>query len=130
VKKALLYFSLFVYLIGAINLTGKLHYCGGHLESFRLAGMQPSSCCGDTENEMSDCCKNIRIHAHINNHNLHQHPTFEFLSLEVFLPAEETLFFIQQQTPKNDTSLQFTLPERPPPQEKSPLYIKHRVLRI
>jgi hypothetical protein len=49
--------GMFLYLAAAVGIPVFQHYCGGELENVS-AYTKPDSCCGDEENEPSDCCHN------------------------------------------------------------------------
>jgi hypothetical protein len=60
VKRALKYFFglvVAVYMISNTGIPVYYHYCGGELESVN-ALFKSTSCCGDDEDENSDCCQN------------------------------------------------------------------------
>lgn len=46
-----------VYLMGNIGIPVYYHYCGGELESIN-AMFKNDNCCGEEEEEDSDCCQN------------------------------------------------------------------------
>ena len=49
-----------VYVFAGVGMPVYLHYCGGNLEEVSYL-VKANNCCGETEEEAGDCCRNEHI---------------------------------------------------------------------
>ena len=56
-KKALIIFLTFIYLVVASGMAINLHYCGGKISSVSLWKKEKDDCCGKKKMKKKNCCK-------------------------------------------------------------------------
>lgn len=79
-----------MYVFATVGVRVIAHYCGGELEKVSLF-TKPTSCCGEEESDMSDCCKNDTKHVSLQS-------DFTFFKLISHCKATETNLFLVKPT--------------------------------
>lgn len=84
-KKALLFFFAFLYLLSVSGATFNLHFCGNSLERISFAGFGHSGCCCGVKMKDKNCCKDKQVSLK----SAKEQQRFETISLTVSSPKAE-----------------------------------------
>ena len=128
-KKIIAILLMFCYLVPAIGLSVKQHYCGGELASVSILFNDSPSCSCGKKPMKKDCCKDITTILKLKDtQNYTKKLTSSFTQNFKFLVQSCPAFnynFIEVDFEKQLQNV------HPPPLQKSkPLYLLHSVFRI
>ena len=129
-KRVVIIFLMFLYLLPAIGVTVSAHYCGGKLASISLNPFDTKHKCACGSKKMKkNCCKDV-----VNTFELYEdqkRPQPILLNLGAIAIAHHV---VASATPFNYNSpmlsAEYEHGPHPPDDLKHPLYLRHRVFRI
>ncbi|MCX6295576.1 MAG: hypothetical protein NTX97_05840 [Bacteroidetes bacterium] len=128
-KKSLILFLTFVYLVVASGLAFNLHYCGGKISSISLAFVSNhDNCCGKKKMTKKNCCKNktsvLKINENQHSSTSIKAPATSFKVIEAcFTQINFNVATIIEA--KNISRI-----HAPPDIYQDPIYLQYRVLII
>jgi hypothetical protein len=128
-KKALLFFFAFLYLLTVSGATFNLHFCGNSLERISFAGFGHKGCCCGVKMKDKNCCKDKQVSLK----SAKEQQRFEIISLPVSSPQASV-----SQVPEFHSAfksgfvsiVQHASHAPPETKDDSGLIIFNRVLRI
>ena len=129
-KKIIVIFLMFLYLIPANGVSISAHYCGGKVTSFSFNPFDTKHKCPCGSKKMSkDCCKDETATIKLDDeHQKTQQVFCNTIKVSDFQPALSTNLTFDYQTSLISTEFDHSI--HPPDDLKHPLYIRYQVFRI
>lgn len=128
-RKFLVLFVLFLYVIPSIGFTFSAHYCGGELSGISFGKAHPNSCPCGIHMTRKSCCEDRVFSLKLTDTQQKVSPLAVKSSAVHLLPAISGCSYYVIAAPLTDTPAA-AFPEDPPCFLKQPLYLLHEVFRI
>lgn len=128
-KNLRIYILLLIYTLSCIGIMVDFHYCGGELVSINLYQADEDECCGEEQEETSDCCDDKYIAINTDDSENFKSFTFQtFNFYQLIAPAYHATKIIDYSVFADKNIIPIN--HAPPNSYLDQLFIKNRILRI